>query len=74
MFSMTLSIWIGFLLLVGLVVALDLGVFHRKAHVVSLPEAIGWTTVWVSLALAFTPFVALWIIDDGDLPIAVHYD
>ncbi len=40
-------------MLVGLVVALDLGVFHRKAHVVSLPEAVGWTTVWVSLALAF---------------------
>lgn len=27
--------------------------FHRKSHVISLPEALGWTTVWVSLALAF---------------------
>ena len=51
--SVTTLIWISFLFLVGLVVALDLGVFHRKAHVVSLPEAVGWTTVWISLALAF---------------------
>lgn len=53
MVSVTALVWISFLLLVGLVVALDLGVFHRKAHVVSLPEAVGWTTVWISLALAF---------------------
>ena len=53
MISVTALIWISFLLLIGLVVALDLGVFHRKAHVVSLPEAVGWTTVWVTLALAF---------------------
>ncbi len=53
MVSVTALIWISFLFLVGLVVALDLGVFHRKAHVVSLPEAVGWTTVWISLALAF---------------------
>lgn len=53
MISVTVLIWTGFLLLIGLVVALDLGVFHRKAHVVSLPEALGWTAVWVSLALAF---------------------
>jgi len=53
MISITALVWTGFLLLIGLVVALDLGVFHRKAHVVSLPEALGWTAVWVSLALAF---------------------
>ena len=53
MISITALVWLSFLLLIGLVVALDLGVFHRKAHVVSLPEALGWTAVWVSLALAF---------------------
>jgi tellurite resistance protein TerC len=51
--SFTVLVWIGFLLLIGLVVALDLGVFHRKQHVVSLPEALGWSAVWVSLAIAF---------------------
>jgi tellurite resistance protein TerC len=33
--------------------ALDLGVFHRKAHVVSFRESITWTVVWVALALLF---------------------
>lgn len=33
--------------------ALDLGVFHRKAHTVGLKEALGWSTAWVSLALLF---------------------
>jgi tellurite resistance protein TerC len=48
-----LLIWGGFLLLIGLVIALDLGVFHRKSHVVTLPEALGWTSAWISLALVF---------------------
>ena len=33
--------------------ALDLGVFHRQAHVVGFKEALGWSVVWVGLALAF---------------------
>jgi tellurite resistance protein TerC len=33
--------------------ALDLGVFHRHAHTVGVKEALGWSTVWISLALAF---------------------
>lgn len=53
MFSVTTIVWIGFVLLVGAIVALDLGVFHRKAHIVSLPEALGWTAVWIALAMAF---------------------
>jgi len=39
------------------VLALDLGVFHRKVHVVSVREALGWSTFWISLGLAFTVFV-----------------
>jgi tellurite resistance protein TerC len=35
------------------VLALDLGVFHRKAHVVSFRESVAWSVVWVALALAF---------------------
>lgn len=53
LFTFTTLVWIGFLLFIIAVVALDLGVFHRKPHVVSLPESIGWTCVWVTLALAF---------------------
>ena len=46
-------LWIGFNAFVLLMLALDLGVFHRKAHVVSLKEAAAWSTLWVALALAF---------------------
>lgn len=53
MISFTVAVWIAFLALIAVVVALDLGVFHRKVHVISLPEALGWTAVWVSLALVF---------------------
>jgi tellurite resistance protein TerC len=42
-----------FLLFVLLMLALDLGVFNRKAHVVSFKEATVWSIVWVALALAF---------------------
>lgn len=35
------------------ILALDLGVFHRKAHIVSMREAVGWTIVWISVGLAF---------------------
>jgi tellurite resistance protein TerC len=43
----------GFAAFVLLLLALDLGVFHRNAHVVSLRESLLWSTVWVILALVF---------------------
>jgi tellurite resistance protein TerC len=49
--------WVSFLLLVLFMLALDLGVFNRKDHVVSVREALGWTTVWVVLAMVFNVFV-----------------
>jgi len=45
--------WVGFLGFVGLMLALDLGVFNRHAHVVSLREALAWCAVWFGLAMAF---------------------
>ena len=45
--------YIGFIIFVCLMLALDLGVFHRKAHAVSIKEAAVWTVVWISLALVF---------------------
>jgi tellurite resistance protein TerC len=53
MISFTLMVWIGFLALIAAIIALDLGVFHRDRHVISLPEALGWTAVWITLALVF---------------------
>lgn len=49
----TLWLWIGFNVFVLAMLALDLGVFHRKAHLVSLKESISWTFVWITLALLF---------------------
>ena len=52
-------IWMyaGFVSLVLCLLALDLGVFHRKAHVVSVREALGWSTFWIALGLAFSGFI-----------------
>src|SRR5947207_4082347 len=50
-------IWIGFILFVLSLLALDLGVFHRKAHVVRVKEALTWSAVWIALALLFSLFV-----------------
>jgi len=45
--------WIGFGVFVTAMLALDLGVFHRKTHEVSLREALAWSGVWITLALIF---------------------
>jgi tellurite resistance protein TerC len=45
--------WIGFNLFILAMLAIDLGVFHRKARVVTIKESIIWTSVWISLALLF---------------------
>jgi len=50
-------LYIGFITFILMLLALDLGVFHRKVHVVSVREALGWSTFWISLGLAFTVFV-----------------
>jgi tellurite resistance protein TerC len=53
-------LWVAFNLFVLVALALDLGVFHRKAHKLSLREAAFWSAVWISLALAFGFFVWHW--------------
>ncbi len=46
-------LWVAFNLFVLGMLALDLAVFHRKAHTVSLREALNWSIVWVALSLIF---------------------
>jgi tellurite resistance protein TerC len=55
--AVVVFIWIGFLSFILLLLALDLGVFHRKAHAVSVREALGWTAVWMGFGLSFAAFV-----------------
>ena len=57
MFEGTIWLWIGFNLFVLAMLALDLGVFHRKSHAVSTKEAITWSLVWISLSLVFNAVI-----------------
>src|SRR5690242_9407347 len=45
--------WVGFIVFVLAMLVLDLGVFHKKAHEVSIKEAALWSFVWLGLAVAF---------------------
>jgi len=55
--SNRLILWIAFNIFVLGMLALDLGIFHRKAHSVSIKEASIWSVVWVSLALVFNVMI-----------------
>lgn len=52
--------WMIFNVFVLMMLALDLGVFHRKSHEVTVKEALIWTFVWIFLALAFNVIVYFW--------------
>jgi len=56
--NVPLIAWIGFSVFILLMLALDLGVFHRRSHTVSAREALGWTSAWATLALLFA--AGLW--------------
>jgi tellurite resistance protein TerC len=51
--DITIWHWIGFIVAILILLALDLGVFHKRAHVVKFKEALGWTVVWFCLAMLF---------------------
>lgn len=52
--------WIGFVLFVAAMLAIDLGIFHRKTHTVTFKESLGWTIVWIGLAMVFSAIVYFW--------------
>lgn len=55
--SESVILWSAFNLFVLGMLALDLGVFHKKSHEVTVREALIWTAVWMSLAMVFNLFV-----------------
>lgn len=62
-FSDYWGFYVGFIGFIFVILALDLGVFHKKAHEVSLKESSLWTALWISLALVFNVlfyFYAQW--------------
>ena len=52
--------WIGFNVFILVMLALDLGVFHRRSHIVSFKEAITWSGVWIALAMLFCGGLYVW--------------
>jgi tellurite resistance protein TerC len=52
--------WLGFGAFVIGMLALDLGVFHRKSHEIHMKEALLWSAVWITLALLFNGLIYLW--------------
>lgn len=52
--------WVAFLGGVVVLLALDLGVFHRGEHVMSVRAALAWTAGWIGLAMAFAALVWSW--------------
>src|SRR5580658_4031914 len=65
--------WAGFILVVLLFLALDLGVFHRFARVVKLKEALLWSAVWFILALLFSRGLAHWRGEEESLQFLAGY-
>src|SRR5680860_96626 len=57
-------VWIGFIAVVIVFLALDLGVFHKNDHVIKSKEAEIWTGIWVTVALAFSG-VIYWLFSTG---------
>ncbi len=62
----SLSLWLIFNLFVLLLLALDLGVFHRSAKAISLKEATIWSILWVLVALLFNASMLLWYGPPGE--------
>jgi tellurite resistance protein TerC len=52
--------WVAFNIFVIAMLALDLGVFHRKAHVIHIKEALGWSIAWILLSLLFNLGIYFW--------------
>jgi len=53
--------WVFFNVFVLVMLTLDLGVFHRKAHAVKVKEALAWSAIWIALALAYNLGIYFWM-------------
>jgi tellurite resistance protein TerC len=53
-------LWAAFNIFVLAMLTLDLGIFHRKAHVIGIKEALGWSVIWIMLSLLFNLGIYFW--------------
>jgi len=56
----SLLVWTLFIIFILIVLALDLGIFHKKSHTVGFKESIIWSGVWIALAMAFNVIILYW--------------
>ncbi len=66
-------LWIIFSISVFVLLALDLGVFHRKSHEIGIKEAMIWSLVWLAVAVVFNIIVYLWHGQDTAMEFAAAY-
>jgi len=55
--GVSIYFWIGFHIFIFAMLALDLGVFNKRPHIIAVREALLWSTIWILLALMFNVFV-----------------
>jgi tellurite resistance protein TerC len=65
--------WVWFHVFVLGMLALDLGVFHRRPHAVKVTEALGWSAMWIALALGFNLIIYFWLGPDKALEFLTGY-
>lgn len=66
-------LWTGFASLVAVMLALDLGVFHRRAHTLSVREAVVWTVVWITLSVICNAGIYIWFGSERALKFLAGY-
>jgi tellurite resistance protein TerC len=69
----TPGLWLAFGLVVLAMLAIDLGIFHRRAHEVRLGEALAWSAVWIAVALLFNLAVYVWLGPERGLEFLTGY-
>lgn len=68
----TTLIWSGFVLIILLLLALDLGVFNRRPHVIPMRTALAWSAFWIALALAFA-FPVYWLFEHNWMGVGLAF-
>ena len=71
--SVQTMMWLGFAVIMTIMFVLDMGVFNRKSHEIRFREALTWTLVWVSLALAFNAGIYFFMGSDKALEFFTGY-
>jgi tellurite resistance protein TerC len=66
-------LWIIFSISVFVLLALDLGIFHRKSHEIGIKEAVVWSLIWLAVAVVFNIIVYLWHGQDTAMEFAAAY-